>query len=129
MLVTPAVRDDITKTLSWGQQFRHMVMLAAVYADSPARAKMQYAVGSWTAYFCCTFCNLMGTRCDGTVRYLGYAKPAPVTAGPNAGKSFQLGVRDSSRVVTHKEQLARTYAANVRYVAGEALAVLCWRVA
>jgi hypothetical protein len=105
--------------LTWGQQFHHMVMLAAVYADSPARAKLQYAVASWTAYFCCTFCYLMGTMCDGTVRYLGYAKPAPVTTGSHAGKSFQLGVRDSSRVVTSKEQLARTHTAHVRYVAGE----------
>lgn len=98
-----------------------MVMLTGIYADSPARAKLMYAVASWTAFFACPFCKFMGTTCDNVVQYLGYSKPAEVTKGHYAGSSFQLGVNDSSRMLTHQQQVARAAVERVTFEAGECM--------
>ena len=117
--IHPAERDPETGRVAAGAAFRHMVMLTGIYADSPARGKLMYAVASWTAYFACAFCKLMGTMCDTVVRYLGYSKPAEVTKGHHNGCSFQMGVNDSSRMITHEQQMARAAVERVTYEAGE----------
>ena len=78
-----------------------------------------YAVASWTAYFTCPFCKLMGTMCDTVVRYLGYSKPAEVSRGQHDGCCFQMGVNDSSRMFTHQQQVARAVVERVTYEAGK----------
>jgi len=118
--IHPAERDPQTGKVTAGAAFRHMVMLTGIYADSPARAKLMYAVASWTAYFACAFCKLMGTMCDTVVRYLGYSKPAEVTKGHHNGCSFQMGVNDSSRMITHEGQVSRAAVERVTYEAGVA---------
>lgn len=118
--VKAAETDPITGEVTLGVAFIHMVMLAGIYADSPARAKLMYTVASWTAFFVCPFCKLMGTVCDSVVRYLGYAKPAPVTKGHDAGSSFQMGVEDGRMFTREPEQRVRAQAAEVLRVAGGA---------
>jgi len=118
--IQPAERDPETGKVIAGALFRHMVMLTGIYADSPARAKLMYAVASWTAFFACPFCKLMGTMCDNVVRYMGYAKPAVVTKGHYDGSSFQMGVNDSSRMLSHQQQVARAAVYRVTYEAGVA---------
>lgn len=103
------VRDEDGK-LEKGPQFTHYAVLGAVYADSPARAKLQYALLSWTAYLTCPFCKLMGTMKNKVVRYLGYAEPVPTTQGVGKGKSFQMG-RADGRLLSDRETKAQAVAA------------------
>lgn len=116
--VKPAVRDPETGKVTLGEAFQHLIMLAGVFADSPACAKLMYTVASWTAFFVCPFCKLMGTACDNVVRYLGYAKPSPVTKGPDQGASFQMGVNDGAWHVTSEDNKLRGLVEHVQYSAG-----------
>jgi hypothetical protein len=68
-----------------GAAFLHFAVLGAVYADSPARAKLMYTVASWTAYLVCPFCIMVGTKVDDVVRYLGYARAVAINKGYGAG--------------------------------------------
>lgn len=122
--VTPSVRDADGK-VSKGQTFTYKEYLCGISADQPARAKLMYSIGSWTAYLMCPFCALVGTLVAGVVRFLGYTKPVLADRGSAKGKSFQIGVDDRNRVLTSNaikscaemsEQLPRkdraTYAAS-----------------
>lgn len=108
--VTPAIKDPITSAILWGSAFIHFAVLGAVYADSPARAKLMYTLASWTAYLACPFCMLAGTKVDDVVRYLGFAAAVAVTRGMGAGKqlSMELSAADNRLV---PENLQRVRAA------------------
>jgi hypothetical protein len=102
-------RDEHGK-LKKGEPFTHFAVLGAVYADSPARAKLMYTLSSWTAYLACAFCKLTGTMKNKVVRYLGYAEPVPTTQGVGRGKSYQMGQPDG-RLMTEREVKAQAIAA------------------
>jgi hypothetical protein len=95
--VKPAHKDPVTGRVTFGAAITHLVMLSGVYADSPARAKLMYTVASWTSYFTCAFCSLIGSSVDAVVRFLGYAQPVQVDRGPDAGEQYQMGVQDAAR--------------------------------
>lgn len=100
-----------------GQVFKHFAVLGGVFADSPARAKLQYTQGSFLAYFGCAFCKLMGTMCGRVVRYLGYCRPVLTTAGAGQGNSFQMG-RSDGRLLKRVEQRAQALAAALNKARG-----------
>lgn len=109
--VQPALQErDQQGRLQRGAAFIHYVVLGAVYADSPARAKLMYTIASWTAYLTCPFCKLMGCMKNRVVRYTGYAQPAPTTQGLGSGTAYQMGKADG-RLMTDSEMKAQAIAA------------------
>ncbi|KAF6249641.1 hypothetical protein COO60DRAFT_1686595 [Scenedesmus sp. NREL 46B-D3] len=107
--VTPAMRDS-AGAIVWGAMFLHFAVLGGVYADSPARAKLNFSIGSFLAYFACPFCKLAGTLRGKTVRFLGYCLPVLTPAGVGKGKWFQMGASDG-RLLQPPEQIAQAIAA------------------
>lgn len=108
---------DEQGNLEKGEAFTHYAVLGGIYADSPARAKLMYTIGSWIAYLTCPFCKLTGTMVNKVVRYLGYAKPVPTTQGVGKGKSYQMGKPDG-RLMTAKEMKVQAIAAEYYKVRG-----------
>lgn len=113
--VTPAIRDG-AGNVSKGKPFQHLAVLSGVHADSPARSKLMYSLGSWTAYFVCAFCKLVGTKAGKVVRYLGFAAPVLTTAGVGAGESIQMGAQ--GRLLTEAEMRAQAIAAEYHKARG-----------
>ncbi|WIA36729.1 hypothetical protein OEZ86_008001 [Tetradesmus obliquus] len=109
IMVTPAVRDS-SGAIILGAAFLHFAVLGGIYADSPAAAALRYSIKSFTAYFSCAFCKLVGTMCDGTVRFCGYIKPVLTPAGAGQGRSYQMGAQDG-RLLSDLEQRAQATAA------------------
>jgi hypothetical protein len=92
--VHPAERDPTTGKIRFGTLITHLIMLSGIYADSPARAKLMYTVASWTSYFTCPFCKLIGTSVEGVVRFLGYSEPVHVDRGPHKDNRYSMGAAD-----------------------------------
>ncbi|KAF6250103.1 hypothetical protein COO60DRAFT_1629987 [Scenedesmus sp. NREL 46B-D3] len=74
------------------------------------RAKLNFSIGSFLAYFACPFCKLAGTLRGKTVRFLGYCLPVLTPAGVGKGKWFQMGASDG-RLLQPPEQIAQAIAA------------------
>lgn len=76
-----------------GKVIHHHGFVAHLYGDAPARAKVLYFVGCFTAFLVCVYCRLCGTTKGNTRRYLGYVQPAKAERGVGAltGSSFQMG--------------------------------------
>lgn len=109
--VQPATHErDENGQVKKGEPFTHFAVLGAVYADSPARAKLMYTLASWTAYLACAFCKLTGTMKNKVVRFLGYAEPTPTMQGVGRGNSYQMGHADG-RLMTEREVKAQAIAA------------------
>ena len=111
IMVTPALRDS-SGAIILGAAFLHFAVLGGVFADSPAAAALRYSIKSFTAYFSCAFCKLVGTMCDGAVRFCGYIKPVLTPAGAGQGRSYQMGAQDG-RLLSDLEQRAQAAAAAV----------------
>ncbi|WIA19765.1 hypothetical protein OEZ85_005679 [Tetradesmus obliquus] len=116
--VTPAERDPNTSAILAGTAFLHFAVLGAVYADSPARAKLMYTVASWTAYLVCPFCIMVGTMVDDVVRYLGYAHAVAITKGYGAGKTCSMTGGGDDRYVDEFVNRVRAHAAEQYRAAG-----------
>jgi hypothetical protein len=123
--VVPGVLQDGRVTT--GQSFVHKAFISTIFADAPFRATMLYFVGCFVAVLACAFCRLTGERKgpgSGVMRYLGYARPSACTAGPGAGRQFQMGVLDSERLYSSADmaQLADT-AERARQQGGDVVAL------
>jgi hypothetical protein len=116
--VTPAERDPNTSAILAGTAFLHFAVLGAVYADSPARAKLMYTVASWTAYLVCPFCIMVGTKVDDVVRYLGYAHAVAITKGYGAGKTCSMTGDGDDRYVDEFVNRVRAHVAEQYRAAG-----------
>lgn len=114
--VTPAVRGADGE-VSTATPFTHYAVLGAVYADSPARSKLMYSLGSFTAYLACAYCKLTGTMVGRVVRYLGYAKSVATTMGVGAGKNYQMG--GSAQAPERRERLMTESEIKAQAVAAE----------
>uniref|UniRef100_A0A383VYW7 Uncharacterized protein n=1 Tax=Tetradesmus obliquus TaxID=3088 RepID=A0A383VYW7_TETOB len=116
--VTTAERDPNTSAIMAGSVFLHFAVLGAVYADSPARAKMMYTVASWVAYLVCPFCIMAGTKVDDVVRYLGYARAVAIDRGCGAGKTCSMDDGGDERYVSEFVNRVRAHVAEVYRAAG-----------
>lgn len=109
--VTPLVRDS-TGAVTEGEPFHHYAVLGGVHADSPARSKLMYTLGSFTAYLACAFCKLMGTKVGSVIRYLGYASPVLTTVGVGVGTEHHMAVEAGrERLLSVEEMKAQAAAA------------------
>ena len=74
-----------------GEAFIHRGFIAGIHGDSPARAKILYFVGCFTAYLVCVYCRLCGIQKQRTRRYTGYVAPVTAVRGVVPGKAYQMG--------------------------------------
>ncbi len=79
ILIKPSIKDA-GGNVTLGADFTHYVVVTGVYADAPARQKLVKSMGH-AAYLGCMFCCLTGELMHGTMRFLGYADPAPISRG------------------------------------------------
>lgn len=110
--VTPVSREvnsDGTSQLKPGISRQHFIVISGIFADSPARWKLWYAVASALAYRACSFCRLCGTLVNKVVRFLGWAAPATVTEGPpeEIGKTYSMADA-AGRHFTHDEMMTES---------------------
>lgn len=100
----------LTVTPLGGESVQHVIFLASVYCDSPARQKLACVVQGASAYLMCMYCWMCGVK-ENNMRMLGYKKPVVCSHGKMKGCSLKMGVEDAQRLISHDEQVLRGLAA------------------
>lgn len=121
MLIKPCYREPGTgKVVSYpaDKEFTHHVVIVCVYADTPARVKLQRSVGH-ASFLACPYCNMSACSVGRHRLMLGYHKPATMERGVLSGRQCQMIVDDalllrSSEVNVHRALAYERYLAECK---------------